>query len=198
MPSLFRRLTRYPLGVGLDPRENRLERYRARAARPAELLLRRLRNEFRELIATRGIAVERLPSWFRGGAGATVFYITLDGMFLLPVQQVRVKDGAAPWPPYVATTFLSRDIADTDLAELTGEDLGERRSRRCVPVRGFSLQLREKPRLRCELVLPRSHRAFESGRQDLNLRPPGPQPGALPDCATPRDVQSGRRESNPP
>jgi hypothetical protein len=37
-----------------------------------------------------------------------------------------------------------------------------------------------------------------SGRQDLNLRPPGPQPGALPDCATPRGVQSGRRESNPP
>ena len=28
----------------------------------------------------------------------------------------------------------------------------------------------------------------ESGRQDLNLRPPGPQPGALPDCATPRYV----------
>src|ERR1700733_14934305 len=27
---------------------------------------------------------------------------------------------------------------------------------------------------------------FLSGRQDLNLRPPGPQPGALPDCATPR------------
>jgi hypothetical protein len=27
-----------------------------------------------------------------------------------------------------------------------------------------------------------------SGRQDLNLRPPGPQPGALPDCATPRDA----------
>ncbi len=28
---------------------------------------------------------------------------------------------------------------------------------------------------------------LRSGRQDLNLRPPGPQPGALPDCATPRD-----------
>jgi hypothetical protein len=27
-----------------------------------------------------------------------------------------------------------------------------------------------------------------SGRQDLNLRPPGPQPGALPDCATPRGI----------
>jgi hypothetical protein len=49
--------------------------------------------------------------------------------------------------------------------------------------------------------------AGESGRQDLNLRPPGPQPGALPDCATPRDQaiitvrvvgESGRRESNPP
>src|SRR4029077_6695114 len=27
-----------------------------------------------------------------------------------------------------------------------------------------------------------------SGRQDLNLRPLGPQPSALPDCATPRGV----------
>ena len=25
-----------------------------------------------------------------------------------------------------------------------------------------------------------------SGRKDSNLRPPGPKPGALPDCATPR------------
>ncbi len=25
-----------------------------------------------------------------------------------------------------------------------------------------------------------------SGRQDSNLRPPGPKPGALPACATPR------------
>ena len=40
---------------------------------------------------------------------------------------------------------------------------------------------------------------LRSGRQDLNLRPPGPQPGALPDCATPRGCHaSGRRESNPP
>ena len=28
--------------------------------------------------------------------------------------------------------------------------------------------------------------AFLSGRQDSNLRPPGPKPGALPGCATPR------------
>ena len=27
-----------------------------------------------------------------------------------------------------------------------------------------------------------------SGRQDLNLRPLGPQPSALPDCATPREA----------
>src|SRR3954462_75685 len=27
-----------------------------------------------------------------------------------------------------------------------------------------------------------------SGREDLNLRPPGPEPGALPGCATPRRV----------
>jgi hypothetical protein len=36
------------------------------------------------------------------------------------------------------------------------------------------------------LALIRRQKAA-SGRQDLNLRPPGPQPGALPDCATPRD-----------
>src|SRR6202041_149251 len=27
-----------------------------------------------------------------------------------------------------------------------------------------------------------------SGREDSNLRPPGPEPGALPDCATPRTL----------
>ena len=27
----------------------------------------------------------------------------------------------------------------------------------------------------------------KSGRQDSNLRPPGPKPGALPGCATPRN-----------
>ena len=27
-----------------------------------------------------------------------------------------------------------------------------------------------------------------SGREDSNLRPPGPEPGALPDCATPRTM----------
>ena len=29
-----------------------------------------------------------------------------------------------------------------------------------------------------------------SGREDLNLRPPGPEPGALPGCATPRRMRS--------
>ena len=28
-----------------------------------------------------------------------------------------------------------------------------------------------------------------SGREDLNLRPPTPHAGALPDCATPRFVK---------
>ncbi len=41
------------------------------------------------------------------------------------------------------------------------------------------------------LLKPASCRYFlRSGRQDLNLRPPGPQPGALPDCATPRGLGS--------
>src|SRR5206468_6327411 len=40
-------------------------------------------------------------------------------------------------------------------------------------------------------------RLAESGRRDSNPRPPGPKPGALPDCATPRltneDVKKRRR-----
>ena len=35
-----------------------------------------------------------------------------------------------------------------------------------------------------------------SGRQDLNLRPPGPQPGALPDCATPRGPADHNRPAD--
>ncbi len=47
------------------------------------------------------------------------------------------------------------------------------------------------PTRRCNSALQSRNRPYKadsgvSGRQDLNLRPPGPQPGALPDCATPR------------
>src|SRR6185437_12349008 len=37
---------------------------------------------------------------------------------------------------------------------------------------------------------PAEHGSFfdESGREDLNLRLPGPEPGALPGCATPRTL----------
>src|SRR5579862_6218757 len=34
-----------------------------------------------------------------------------------------------------------------------------------------------------------------SGREDLNLRPPGPEPGALPGCATPRPRARSRSPS---
>ncbi len=34
--------------------------------------------------------------------------------------------------------------------------------------------------------VPACQRVAESGRRDSNPRPPGPKPGALPDCATPR------------
>ena len=35
--------------------------------------------------------------------------------------------------------------------------------------------------------------ASPSGRLDSNQRPPGPKPGALPDCATPRPANCTRR-----
>ena len=37
-----------------------------------------------------------------------------------------------------------------------------------------------------EIAFSVTHRKEWSGREDLNLRPPGPEPGALPGCATPR------------
>ena len=46
------------------------------------------------------------------------------------------------------------------------------------------------PGRRCPAM---SRQPSRSGRQDSNLRPPGPQPGALPDCATPR----GAADSTP-
>jgi hypothetical protein len=37
-----------------------------------------------------------------------------------------------------------------------------------------------------DIVFERARLEEWSGREDSNLRPPGPEPGALPDCATPR------------
>ncbi len=37
-----------------------------------------------------------------------------------------------------------------------------------------------------DLIFKRVKLEEWSGREDSNLRPPGPEPGALPDCATPR------------
>ena len=37
-----------------------------------------------------------------------------------------------------------------------------------------------------DLIFQRAKSEEWSGREDLNLRPPGPEPGALPGCATPR------------
>ncbi len=46
---------------------------------------------------------------------------------------------------------------------------------------------------RAEHLAPRgAHHPNRSGREDLNLRPPGPQPGALPGCATPRETEAYR------
>ena len=37
-----------------------------------------------------------------------------------------------------------------------------------------------------DMIVKRARLEEWSGREDSNLRPPGPEPGALPDCATPR------------
>jgi hypothetical protein len=61
--------------------------------------------------------------------------------------------------------------------------------RTCHPARhDFLCKTRERKPHRSTLCFFRSH--FQSGRQDSNLRPPGPKPGALPACAN-----KGFRES---
>jgi hypothetical protein len=77
----------------------------------------------RDLIAARGVVRERPPAWFHGGRGASLFYIVLDDRYVIPLQQSRLRDGAAPVRPYVATTFVSRDLTDADIAVLAGEGL---------------------------------------------------------------------------
>ena len=42
-----------------------------------------------------------------------------------------------------------------------------------------------------DMIFKRARLEEWSGREDSNLRPPGPEPGALPDCATPRIVMPG-------
>lgn len=39
-----------------------------------------------------------------------------------------------------------------------------------------------------DMIVKRAQKEEWSGREDSNLRPPGPEPGALPDCATPRNL----------
>jgi hypothetical protein len=43
-----------------------------------------------------------------------------------------------------------------------------------------------------DIVFERARLEEWSGREDSNLRPPGPEPGALPDCATPRMLAAVR------
>jgi hypothetical protein len=48
----------------------------------------------------------------------------------------------------------------------------------------------------CRLSTPATlHSRTWSGRQDSNLRPPAPEAGALPDCATPRTTTANLAES---
>ena len=51
----------------------------------------------------------------------------------------------------------------------------------------------QKTETRCEDNRPAGMDNW-SGREDLNLRPPRPERGALPGCATPRSLQNPKRK----
>src|SRR5690606_40906597 len=48
-------------------------------------------------------------------------------------------------------------------------------------------------RTRCRQTTLLNFRFVKSGRLDSNQRPPGPKPGTLPDCATPRITDNCKR-----
>lgn len=77
----------------------------------------------RDLVAARGVVREHPPAWYHGRRGATLFYLVLDGRYVIPVQQARLRGSSLPARPYVATTLVSRDITDADIAVMTGEAL---------------------------------------------------------------------------
>ena len=148
----------------------------------------------RQLEQRHGVSQARLyrPEWAVSAVGGDE----------RPLGQKRYHGEAQP------AVASSREGTPPDVDDGTQKRHGDcsvaaskRPSRRRQP-RACHARENGRPRWSCQRsrrLVVISLRAFESGRQDLNLRPPGPQPGALPDCATPRGcLASGRRESNPP
>ena len=69
---------------------------------------------------------------------------------------------------------------------------------RCVFASAFSTPLTRSAGARPDTTpAMRSWRGKWSGRADLNCRPPGPEPGALPSCATPRRGPNERQRAYP-
>ena len=117
--------------------------------------------------------------------GATVQCSTIE---LHPPSRVRLPAGAKR-RAYAGT----RDITTDYLAWNRGQT-AERRARtrgRSAPggSRTPDLRIRSPPLYPAELQahqIKSGGAGTNSGREDLNLRPPAPKAGALPGCATPR------------
>ena len=91
-------------------------------------------------------------------------YLQIEGATRLPLRLMEGRD----------TIILRSQILRTGI-KARGRVLKRGRIERC------SLQEQEENWNGAE-----NKRVRWSGRQDLNLRPPAPKAGALPDCATPR------------
>ena len=82
---------------------------------------------------------------------------------------------------------LTQDLANTYVSR---NPAGRRRilDALCLNIRLDDVNLVPTYTYPFELIAEGRQNGFNSGRQDLNLRPPAPKAGALPDCATPRTM----------
>lgn len=100
-----------------------VRRYKRRAGRDKAMSRQAAREELSELIAARGTPTLKPPLWVFTAGWTTVFWVTIDGRWVLPVEEAALVDGVIPGRPYVATTFIALDLTDADLAEFTREEL---------------------------------------------------------------------------
>jgi hypothetical protein len=76
----------------------------------------------RSLVARQGRVLDKPPAWFHPGKAGSEFLIGIAGRYVLPVVRAPMTVHVVPARPWLATTFVARDLG-SDLCYLSGRDL---------------------------------------------------------------------------